>query len=255
MIAAIHAIEQTASRDITNPDDYINARAQMITNLRICRHYLDENLLDADEFERLGVLAVGFGLVHDHLAVLMRGALEPAHVLTEYARILTPPGEGGAPVTTPFGTTVFVSDWNGLASLFDADFEYNDVTPAVRDILLALTHSRAVPFGTTLELRIDFTSGRFICPPLNIDVFSTRPWHSFVDTTTPLRNSRVATTALQTLLREQNAVLTADGTLTVHREVGDALRVAYVPPVRTPTRNLAVPVRARTTKRVGVVGE
>lgn len=249
MDVAIRNIEQTTVRDFTNPDEFIYARSSVVTNMSICRHYLDENILDADGFERVSILAMGFDLAHDHFFTLMRGALDTARVLTEHARALTPPGEGQPPTTTPFGTTMFVSDWNGLSSSFDADFEYSDVTPVVRDILLALTQSHTVPFGTRLELRIDFTTGRFVCPSLShVDVF-TRPWYSFVDTTRARRNARVATSSFHTLLREQNAVLNPDGTLTLDREVGDALRAAYVPPARTPTRNLAVPVRARVPKR------
>jgi hypothetical protein len=251
MIAAIQTIEQTATRNFTDADEYVYARASVLTNLSMCRHYRDENIIDADEHDRVSILATGFDLVHEHLFTQMRGAIDSARVLTEHARALTPPGEGSVPTPTPFGTTVFVPDWNGLVSMFDMDFEYTDVTPAVRDILLALTHSRAVPFGTTLELRIDFTSGRFICPDLNTDVFI-RPWHSLVDIARTRRmkmRSRVAGMALWTLLHEQNAVINPDGTLTLDREVGDALRSAYVPPARTPTRNLAVPVRARVSKR------
>jgi len=246
MIAAIQNIENTTVRGFTNADDFMNARASVLTSLSICRHSADIN---PDEVERVSTLAIGFDLVHDHLITLMRGMIDSARIITDNARVLTPPGEAQAPTTTPFGTTVYVSDWNGFASLFDADFEYTDVTPAVRDILLALTHSRTAPFGTTLELRIDFTTGRFICPNLHhVDVF-TRPWCLFVDTTRARRNARTAAMALQTLLREQHAVLNPDGTLTLDREVGDVLRAAYVPPARTPTRNLAVPVRARATKR------
>lgn len=251
MIAAIQNIEQTATRDFTNADEYIHARASVLTSLSICRHYRDENILDTDELERVNVLVTGFDLAHEQLFTRMRGALEPARVLTEHARALTPPGEGGAPTSTPFGTKAFVLDWNGLTSMFDVDFTYADVTPVVRDVLLALTHSRTVPFGTTLELRIDFTSGRFICPNLNTDVF-VRPWHALVDVPRARRmkmRSRIAGTALWTLLQEHNAVINPDGTLTLDREVGDALRSEYIPPPRTPTRNLAVPVRARPTKR------
>jgi hypothetical protein len=248
MIAAIQNIENTATRDFTNADEFMNARSRVISSLSICRQYHDKNILDADELERVSILATGFDLVHDRFLTLMRGMIESTLVLTENARALTPPGEGGVPTTTPFGTTIFVSDWNGLASMFDADFDYADVSPAVRDVLLALTYSRTVPFGTTLELRIDFSNGRFYCPNLQVEVFN-RPWQSFVDKTHARRSTRTATLALQTLMREQNAVLNPDGTLTLDREVGDALRAAYVPPARSPTRNLAVPVRTRPSKR------
>jgi hypothetical protein len=243
---SIQNIEILTVRDFTNADEFMNARASVLSSLSICRHSAG---IDPDEVERVSTLVAGFDFVHEHLLRIVRGMIDSARIITENARALTPPGEAQAITTTPFGTTVYISDWNGFASLFDADFEYTDVTPVVRDVLLALTHSRTVPFGTTLELRFDFTTGRFFCPNLDVDVF-VRPWTAFVVTRPRARGyTRTGTAAFQTLVREQNAVLNPDGTFTLDREVGDALRAAYVPPARTPTRNLAVPVRSRPSKR------
>lgn len=244
--SSIHFIEQNSTREITDIDEFLQTRADLVTHLSICREFF------ADELERLSILLIGFDLVHESFVRTMYGALDAQSVMNEHVRGITRPGENSSPDVTPFGVTVYVSDWNGLVSMFDSGgIEYEHVNKTVRDILLALTHSRTA-FGSTLELRFDFQTGRFVCPYTNTDVFQDRVWYNLVDLARARRlkkRARTAGVALWTLLYVHDATITPTGQLALNPDVGDALRREHVPPARAITRNLAAPVRARPSKR------
>lgn len=228
---SLRAAEMMVSRcDFMNPDEFLYVHTELKTQLKKCSEVdADDDFLN--EFARIMSLSAGFEYMHKHLIALMRGAIDPDGVLAELARFITPPGDNHAPVTNPFGTTVYISDWNGFLSMFDAEVKYTDVNPIVRDILLALTNSRTVPCGTTLELRFDFCTGRFICPSANVEVFnSDRPWFMWIDATRMYSlkyESCTAGAALWTLLHEQGATFVFGPVLVLNAEVGDALRWRY----------------------------
>lgn len=248
---SIRVIEYNSARDVTNIDEFMRIRADILTHMNILRQ-MPVNAELAAELERVAILSVGFDLVHDSFLQTMYGALNSASVLTEHARGITRPGESTPPATTPFGTTVYVSDWNGLVSMFDSeDIEYEHVNKSVRDILLALTYSNSA-FGSTLELRIDFQTGRFVCPYTNTDVFQDRTWYNLVDLARARRmkkRARTAGFALWTLLYIHDASIDPTGQLVLNPDVSDALRREHVPAARATTRNLAAPMRARPSKR------
>lgn len=248
-------IDSIVDRAIADADEYLAARSELNGKIATARMIYEEN---GDGLSMIESTFTKFDAKHALFAEVMRGAYDSKNVLRTARRYLTPPGESRPMSITPYSAEVFVSDWNGFDSLFDGNVEYADVTPAVRDVLLALTYApSAVAYGSTLCLTFSLSDGRFttMMEGGRVDVLSGRCWASLVDVARAKRmkkSARGAGCVLWTLLHHHGAKF-EDGELVLDTDISDALRRAHNPAIRSGPAARNLTVRVRPSGRVGVV--
>jgi hypothetical protein len=230
----IRQVNAIIERDIRDADEYMSARSElkgMIRTAELIRGNTDDDI----EILAMELAIDQFNDKHVMFADMMKGVYDTKRVLQAVTRYLTRPGENKPMMITPFVAEVFVADWNSFVGLFDADVQYTDVTPAVRDVLLALTHAtREVLYGTTLRMQFSMSDGRFttMLGEEKIDVLANgRCWVDLVDVKRAKRmkkSARGAGRVLWNLLHHHRAVY-ENGELILNSDRGDALRRAYSP--------------------------
>ncbi len=256
---ATQKFETAIAKPIGSADEFVEVRRELLAQLSSLKWQRDRCEWDANleiVVNDLEGQFAGFEARHGEFRETMRGVCEAEKVLVEARRRLTAPGDSRPVEITPYVATAYAADWNAFASIFDGEFDYTAVTPAVRDVLLALTYApRSKYFGTALELLFDMSSGRF-CVMLEdgrADVFVEGvQWTKFVDVARANRmkdRARTAGAVLWTLTAKHKAVLAEDGQLVLNSDVGDALRRAHE---YTPRGGRNLTVMTRFTGRRGV---
>jgi len=260
MYTITQEFDSLVARPIGDADEFLDVRMELKWQLFMAREVRDRNFWDIGmdcEVENLEQAFEQFDIKHATFAEMMRGALKPQTVLDEARRCLSASATRQLSMSiSPYSAVEYVSDWNEFVSMFDKDVQYTDVTPAVRDVLLALTHAPSVPYGLTLCMHFSLSDGSFttrLGDGEKVDVFAGgRCWASFVDVPRAKRmkkSARGAGRVLWTLLHHHRARYEDGGELVLDTDRGDALRRAYNPVISEPVRrNLEV----RTRRRGGV---